>query len=100
MGFLFHVVYRLITSGRDGTLRVWNFNNGHCRRIYKKGREPRRLQRLTLSFLLANKKEITSITYMNINRNCHVVAVGWDRRINIFPVKPIYCLMIDVMVFS
>ncbi|XP_065845718.1 cilia- and flagella-associated protein 337-like [Oscarella lobularis] len=60
---------RLITSGRDGTLRVWNFNNGHCRRIYKK----------------ANKKEITSITYMNINRNCHVVAVGWDRRINIFP---------------
>jgi WD40 repeat protein len=29
---------RLITGGRDGTLKIWNYNNGHCLKILKKGK--------------------------------------------------------------
>ena len=28
---------RLITGGRDGRLRIWNYNNGHCIRMLEKG---------------------------------------------------------------
>ena len=28
---------RLITGGRDGILKIWNYNNGHCLRVLKKG---------------------------------------------------------------
>lgn len=29
--------YRLVTGGRDGFLKIWNFNNGQCLKILKKG---------------------------------------------------------------
>lgn len=29
---------RLITGGRDGILKIWNYNNGHCLKVLKKGR--------------------------------------------------------------
>jgi hypothetical protein len=29
--------YRLVTGGRDGILKIWNFNNGQCLKILKKG---------------------------------------------------------------
>ena len=29
---------RLITGGRDGRLRIWNYNNGHCLRTLEKGK--------------------------------------------------------------
>lgn len=28
---------RLLTGGRDGVVRMWNFNNGHCLTELKKG---------------------------------------------------------------
>lgn len=29
--------YRLITGGRDGCLKIWNYNNGQCLKTLKKG---------------------------------------------------------------
>ena len=28
-----HTLRRLITGGRDGTVKVWNFHNGDCLRV-------------------------------------------------------------------
>ncbi|XP_070553109.1 cilia- and flagella-associated protein 337-like isoform X2 [Ptychodera flava] len=60
---------RLITGGRDGKLKVWNYNNGHCLKTLEKE---------------DNTEEITSINYIEMNRNRYIISVGWDRRINIF----------------
>ncbi|XP_063807759.1 WD repeat-containing protein on Y chromosome-like isoform X2 [Pseudophryne corroboree] len=60
---------RLITGGRDGCLRIWNYNNGLCLHTLKK-RE--------------SSAEICDCTYVDINRNKYTVAVGWDRRINLY----------------
>jgi WD40 repeat protein len=60
---------RLITAGQDGTIRSWNFNNGHCLRIFKKD----------------NKQEFTCLTYVNFNNCKRIIGVGWDRRLTMFP---------------
>ncbi|XP_073518596.1 cilia- and flagella-associated protein 337-like isoform X2 [Phyllobates terribilis] len=60
---------RLITGGRDGCLKVWNYNNGQCLHTLKR----------------ENKAdEICDCTYVEINRNKYIIAVGWDRRINMY----------------
>lgn len=59
---------RLITGSRDGTCKVWNFNNGHCLKILRK----------------ENRHEITDLKYTRIYNNKFIVTVGWDRRINIY----------------
>ncbi|XP_046574299.1 WD repeat-containing protein on Y chromosome-like [Haliotis rubra] len=60
---------RLITGGRDGILRIWNYNNGHCLRVLEKEEE---------------NEEVCDVTYVEMNKNRYVVSVGWDRRINIY----------------
>nr|XP_006820824.1 PREDICTED: WD repeat-containing protein on Y chromosome-like [Saccoglossus kowalevskii] len=60
---------RLITGGRDGKLKIWNYNNGHCLKTLEKEN---------------SNEEVTSVTYVEMNRNRYIVSVGWDRRINIF----------------
>ena len=30
---------RLITAGRDGAVRIWNYNNGHCLRSLERGKK-------------------------------------------------------------
>ncbi|XP_038674997.1 WD repeat-containing protein on Y chromosome isoform X2 [Scyliorhinus canicula] len=59
---------RLITGGRDGCLKIWNPNNGHCLRILKKER----------------CGEICDCIYVEMHKHKYVLAVGWDRRINIY----------------
>ncbi|CAM9527261.1 unnamed protein product [Lampetra fluviatilis] len=60
---------RLITGGRDGCLKVWNYNNGQCLRTLRKQR---------------NAEEICDCTYVVVNKNKYIISVGWDKRINIF----------------
>ncbi|XP_067889622.1 cilia- and flagella-associated protein 337 isoform X1 [Heterodontus francisci] len=60
---------RLITGGRDGCLKIWNHNNGHCLRILKKE---------------SRCDEICDCIYVEMHKNKYVLAVGWDRRINIY----------------
>ncbi|KAJ6662359.1 hypothetical protein lerEdw1_012523 [Lerista edwardsae] len=60
---------RLITGGRDGCLRVWNYNNGHCLHTLKREYKC---------------DEVCDCTYVEINRSQYIIGVGWDRRINMF----------------
>ncbi|KAM5288019.1 cilia- and flagella-associated protein 337-like [Ctenodactylus gundi] len=60
---------RLVTGGRDGCLKIWNYNNGHCLHTLKKDEK---------------QSEVCDCTYMEVNQNKCIIAVGWDRRINIY----------------
>jgi len=60
---------RLITGGRDGRLRIWNYNNGHCLRTLEKK---------------SDVDEVADLTYLVLNKNRYIISVGWDRRINLF----------------
>ncbi|XP_053166341.1 WD repeat-containing protein 49-like isoform X2 [Hemicordylus capensis] len=64
---------RLITGGRDGCLKIWNYNNGHC--LYTLKREDK-------------SNEVCDCTYVEVNRNKYIIGVGWDRRINMFYDSP------------
>lgn len=59
---------RLITGGRDGLARVWNFNNGHCLKILIKDQN----------------LEINDVKYIRVYNNKFIVTVGWDRCINVY----------------
>ena len=60
---------RLITGGRDGLCKIWNYNNGHCLRVLIK----------------ENNLETLDVEYVKINTNNRFfVSVGWDRSINIY----------------
>nr|XP_020852882.1 WD repeat-containing protein 49-like [Phascolarctos cinereus] len=60
---------RLVTGGRDGCLRIWNYNNGHC------------LKTLTQD---EKHNEVCDCTYVEVYQNKYIIAVGWDRRINMY----------------
>ncbi|XP_061484436.1 WD repeat-containing protein on Y chromosome-like isoform X2 [Rhineura floridana] len=60
---------RLVTGGRDGCLKIWNYNNGHCLHTLK--REDK-------------CDEVCDCTYVEVNRNKYIIGVGWDRKINMF----------------
>ncbi|KAJ3160300.1 hypothetical protein HDU88_007978 [Geranomyces variabilis] len=60
---------RLITGGRDGTMRVWNFHNGQLLQELIKG----------------DNAEVTSILYVSLKSTPHIVTTGWNRLIQLFP---------------
>ncbi|XP_067102784.1 cilia- and flagella-associated protein 337 [Osmerus mordax] len=64
---------RLVTGGRDGCLKIWNFNNGQCLKILKKDGESR---------------EVCDCSYLTVYRNTYVMSVGWDRKIDIYSETP------------
>ncbi|XP_069496353.1 cilia- and flagella-associated protein 337-like isoform X2 [Ambystoma mexicanum] len=68
---------RLVTGGRDGSLKIWNYNNGHCLHTLKTGDYTRRRQD-------SKCHEVCDCTYVEMNRNRYIIAVGWDKRINMY----------------
>ncbi|XP_062873393.1 WD repeat-containing protein 64 [Trichomycterus rosablanca] len=60
---------RLVTGGRDGCLKIWNFNNGHCLKILSREGE---------------SDEICDCSYLQVHRNSFVMSVGWGRRIDVY----------------
>ncbi|KAK3531893.1 hypothetical protein QTP70_034402 [Hemibagrus guttatus] len=60
---------RLVTGGRDGCLKIWNFHNGHCLKILRREDECR---------------EICDCSYLQVHRNIFVMSVGWGRRIDVY----------------
>ncbi|XP_054462388.1 WD repeat-containing protein 64 [Anoplopoma fimbria] len=64
---------RLITGGRDGCLKIWNFNNGQCLKTLKKESEC---------------QEVCDCIFLQVHRNFYVMSVGRDRKIDIYPDIP------------
>ncbi|XP_031719292.1 WD repeat-containing protein 49 [Anarrhichthys ocellatus] len=64
---------RLITGGRDGCLKIWNFNNGQCLKTLKKEGECH---------------EVCDCIFLQVHRNFYVMSVGRDRKIDIYPDIP------------
>ena len=44
---------RLVTGGRDGLLRIWNYNNGQCLRTLRKG----------------SNEEVTCVIHVTVSKN-------------------------------
>lgn len=60
---------RLMTGGHDGSIKMWNFNNGHCLREFNYDQEP---------------KEVSKIMFIgneNTSKLQHIVSVGWDKHV-------------------
>ncbi|KAJ3319916.1 hypothetical protein HDV06_005815 [Boothiomyces sp. JEL0866] len=58
---------RLITGGRNGTIRMWNYNNGELLQELIKG----------------DNSEVTSLADIT-----YIIATGWERKINMFADDP------------
>ncbi|KAM3616542.1 uncharacterized protein V6R79_019547 [Siganus canaliculatus] len=64
---------RLITGGRDGCLKIWNFNNGQCLKTLKKD---------------GDCHEVCDCIFLQVHRSCYVMSVGRDRKIDIYSDTP------------
>ncbi|GBG25627.1 WD repeat-containing protein 64 [Hondaea fermentalgiana] len=83
---------RLFTGAHDGTIKVWNFNNGACLGEFTKtvnGEKP------PLISITDAEQEVTSLACFTdivegngyTVENTYLVATGWDRRVFIFKEK-------------
>ncbi|KAJ3391675.1 hypothetical protein HDU92_008924 [Lobulomyces angularis] len=61
---------RLITGGRAGTIRMWNFNNGAPLHVFK-----------------GDSSEVTGIVYFEMKETDWIVTTGWNRRITMYTYK-------------
>ncbi|UJR35207.1 hypothetical protein I4U23_027974 [Adineta vaga] len=60
---------RLVTGSRDGSCAIWNVHNGQLLKIFKKPHD---------------SLEITAVAFVVVNNNCSILAVGWDKHVNVF----------------
>ncbi|KAM9675026.1 LOW QUALITY PROTEIN: cilia- and flagella-associated protein 337-like [Dama dama] len=58
---------RLVTGGRDGCLKIWSYNSGHCLHTLNNGEQG----------------EVCDCTYLEVNQN-KCIMVGWERRIDVY----------------
>jgi WD40 repeat protein len=63
---------RLITGGRDGSVRIWNHNNGEL------------LQELIKN----DNTEVTGICYIPVKETTYIAVTGWDRKVSLFRDNP------------
>ena len=64
---------RLITGSHDGSIKMWNFNNGQCLREFNYEHEP---------------KEVSKLAFIGNDSSTKVqqiVSVGWDKCLYIWP---------------
>ncbi|XP_049432645.1 WD repeat-containing protein on Y chromosome [Epinephelus fuscoguttatus] len=64
---------RLVTGGRDGCLKIWNFNNGKCLKTLKRD---------------GVRNEVCDCIFLQVHRNLYVMSVGRDRKIDIYSDVP------------
>ncbi|XP_060102791.1 WD repeat-containing protein 64-like [Heteronotia binoei] len=62
---------RMITGGRDGSLKKWDSCTLNCTH--------------TLKEATSATDEVLACTYADIYSNRYIISVGWGRKINIFP---------------
>ncbi|KAK6493756.1 WD repeat-containing protein 49-like isoform X2 [Huso huso] len=62
---------RLITGGRDGSVRKWDYSSGQCVSVLRHASD------------IAD--EVNSCIQVEIHSNRYIISVGCDRRISIFP---------------
>ncbi len=72
---------RLVTSGEDGSCKIWNFSNGHSLKnlLTEEKKDPGQKKR---------RSEYTQLVAVHdedkLDKMAHFVAVGWDRRLHIW----------------
>ncbi|XP_070685447.1 cilia- and flagella-associated protein 337 [Pempheris klunzingeri] len=71
---------RLITGGRDGCMKIWNFNNGQCLKTLKKVSE----KSLSIFPVDGECHEVCDCIFLKVHRNFYVMSVGRDRKIDIY----------------
>ena len=77
---------RLVTGSRNGSCAIWNVHNGQLLKIFKR---PHGLCSSS-SFLphslssSLDALEITAVAFVVVNNNCSILAVGWDKHVNVF----------------
>ena len=64
---------RLITGGHDGSIKMWNFNNGQCLREFNYDEEPEEVSAL----LFIGDLDTAKLQY--------IVSAGWDKKIYVWP---------------
>ncbi|XP_059499866.1 WD repeat-containing protein 64-like isoform X2 [Stegostoma tigrinum] len=62
---------RLITGGRDGCVKKWDYQSGQCIQTLRQAGE--------------KTEEISDCIYAEIYKNGFIISVGWDKKINVFP---------------
>ncbi|KAM6933329.1 cilia- and flagella-associated protein 337 [Xenentodon cancila] len=65
----YDLCFRLITGGRDGSLKIWNFNNGQCLKTLKKD---------------SKCHVVCDCIFLKVDRNFFIMSVGGDRKIDIY----------------
>ncbi|KAM9852863.1 cilia- and flagella-associated protein 337 [Aulostomus maculatus] len=60
---------RLVTGGKDGFLKIWNFNNGQCLKTLQKDGVAR---------------DVCDCVFLKVHKNSYVMSVGRDRKIDIY----------------
>ena len=77
---------RLITGSRDGTCCIWNVHNGQLLKVFKKPRGYllKTNKNLNYFFSVLDSLEITDVSFIVVNNNCSILAVGWDKHVNVF----------------
>ncbi|XP_055399096.1 WD repeat-containing protein 49-like [Bubalus kerabau] len=60
---------RLVSGGRDSCLKIRSDSSGHCLHTLKHGE---------------NQGEVCDCTYLEVNQNKCIRAVGWERRIDVY----------------
>ena len=70
---------RLVSSGSDGSIKIWNFSNGQ---------EISKCE--TQDIIAANQREVTNLCFVADSNNSSlnmgfILAVGWNKRVYLYP---------------